>query len=121
MLHAYAIEPMKGRTRRPRFVSMATRKAFAANLVGRMVERFPEAPDRVSALSDASGLSRSAIQRWIEVDGAGAGIDAIGVLANALHCEPYELLIPDRFLSAPLGPVADPTLHLRRARARKPG
>lgn len=75
-----------------------TRKVLAGNLLGRMAERFPYAPDRVRALSDASGVARSTIQRLLEVDVAGASIDTVTQLANALHCEAYELLIPDRFL-----------------------
>lgn len=99
---------MKGVTRRPRLVSMAVRKIVAANLLARMAERFPHAGDKVRALADASGMARASIQRILQVDVAGATIDTIGHLANALHCEPYELLMPNRF-GARRSQRSDPT------------
>src|SRR6185503_12750966 len=86
----YAYVPMKGLSRRPRIPATATRKVLAANLIGRMAERFGEASDRIRALSDQSGIARSTIQRLLEIDVAGASIDTLSQLANALHCEPYE-------------------------------
>lgn len=109
--------PMTGLSRRPRLPATATRKVLAANLIAKMAERYPEAPDRVRALSDASGIARSTIQRLLEIDVAGASIDTLSQLANALHCEPYELLMPERFL---LRAAPDQTKgHAARPRARQ--
>jgi transcriptional regulator with XRE-family HTH domain len=63
-----------------------------------MDERFPRESDRVRTLAEASGVSRSTVQRALEADVLGASVDTITQMANALHCEPYELLMPDRFV-----------------------
>jgi hypothetical protein len=97
MQQLYSIEPMKGRARRPRLPAIGVRKVLAANLVAGMDSRFPEATDKVRALADASGVARSTIQRFLEIDVAGANIDTLSQLANALHCEAYELLMPEGF------------------------
>jgi transcriptional regulator with XRE-family HTH domain len=78
---------------------MGIRKTLAANLVARMETRWPDAPDRVRALADASGVARSTIQRLLEIDVAGANIDTLNQLANGLHCEVYQLLMPDHHSS----------------------
>jgi transcriptional regulator with XRE-family HTH domain len=88
---------MKNETRRPKFVAVRTRKVLASNLRSQMTERFERAPDRVRALSEVSGVSRSTVQRVLEADAVGISIDTLTQLANALHCEAYELLVPDHF------------------------
>jgi DNA-binding Xre family transcriptional regulator len=106
---------MKGKTRRPRFVAKAVRKTLAANLEAKMAERFPHAPDRVRALANVAGTARATIQRILEIDVVGATVDTIGQLANALHCEPYELLMPDRFAHD-----HDPAAHQEPPATRRP-
>lgn len=90
---------MKGLARRPKFVATGTRRVLADNLRARMEERFAGKPDLVRALSDYAGVSRSTVRRVLEADVIGASIDTITQMANALHCEPYELLMPDRFVA----------------------
>lgn len=89
---------MKGQARRPKFVAGRTRKVLAENLRARMHERFSREPDMVRALSESSGVSRSTVQRVLDAYTIGASIDTVTQMANALHCEAYELLMPDRFL-----------------------
>lgn len=90
---------MKGAVRRPKFVATRTRKVLAENVRSRMDERYAREPDRVRALSEVSGVSRSTVQRVLEADVVGVSIDTLTQMANALHCEPYELLMQDRFLA----------------------
>ena len=99
-------DSMKG-ARRPKFVATRTRKVLAGNVLSRMDERYAREPDRVRALSEASGVSRSTVQRVLDADVIGASIDTLTQMANALHCEPYELLMPDRFLSRRSGSQAE--------------
>jgi lambda repressor-like predicted transcriptional regulator len=96
--------------RRPKFIATRTRKVLADNVRSRMEERFKNEPDMVRALSEQSGVSRSTVQRVLNADMIGASIDTLTQLANALHCDPYELLLPERF----------PNHHHRRFDNQKP-
>jgi DNA-binding Xre family transcriptional regulator len=64
-----------------------------------MEERFRGEPDLVRALAEYAGVSRSTVRRITDADVIGASVDTLTQIATALHCEPYELLMPDRFLS----------------------
>jgi lambda repressor-like predicted transcriptional regulator len=96
--------------RRPKFIATRTRKVLADNVRSRMEERFKNEPDMVRALSEQSGVSRSTVQRVLNADMIGASIDTLTQMANALHCDPYELLLPERF----------PNHHHRRFDNQKP-
>jgi DNA-binding Xre family transcriptional regulator len=66
------------------------------NVRTRMEEKFRGEPDMVRALAESAGVSRSTAHRILEADMIGASIDTLTQMANALHCEPYELLLPDQ-------------------------
>jgi DNA-binding Xre family transcriptional regulator len=82
--------------RRPKFIATRTRRVLARNVRYRMEQKFRGEPDMVRALSEAAGVSRSTAHRVLEADVIGCSIDTLTQLANALHCDPYELLVPDR-------------------------
>jgi DNA-binding Xre family transcriptional regulator len=86
-----------GNARRPKFIAARTRRVLADNVKARMKERFRDEPDLVRALAELAGVSRSTVQRTIDAEVIGISIDTLTQMANALHCEPYELLMPDRF------------------------
>jgi DNA-binding Xre family transcriptional regulator len=86
-----------GNARRPKFIAARTRRVLAENVKARMKERFKDEPDLVRALAELAGVSRSTVQRTMEAEVIGISIDTLTQMANALHCEPYELLMPDRF------------------------
>jgi transcriptional regulator with XRE-family HTH domain len=48
---------------------------------------------KVLALAADAGLGRNTIYRILEAK-TGTSVDALDSLATALHCEPYELLLP---------------------------
>lgn len=85
--------------RRPKFVAARTRRVLADNVRSRMDERFRGETDMVRVFAESAGVSRSTVQRVLDAEVIGISIDTLTQLANALHCEPYELLMPDRFLA----------------------
>jgi DNA-binding Xre family transcriptional regulator len=86
-----------GNARRPKCIAARTRRVLAENVKARMKERFRDEPDLVRALAESAGVSRSTVQRTMDAEVIGISIDTLTQMANALHCEPYELLMPDRF------------------------
>lgn len=86
---------MKGQAKRPKFIATRSRKILGENVRRKMEQRYPDEGDKFTALAESCGNSpsRSTINRIIDGE-VGPSIDTITQLANALHCEPWELLVP---------------------------
>jgi DNA-binding Xre family transcriptional regulator len=91
-----ASEPMYGRKpKSDKTPSVKMRQVLAENLRARMLERYPKTRDRIMALAEAAGISRSTVQRiTAEEPPIGASIDTIDAVAKALRVRPADLLMP---------------------------
>ncbi len=103
-----------GHPRRPKFIATRTRRVLAENVRARMEEKFRVEPDKVRALAESAGVSRSTAHRVLEADVIGCSIDTLTQLANALHCETYELLMPDQVTHRHRPQESNPTPREKR-------
>jgi DNA-binding Xre family transcriptional regulator len=110
-----------GNARRPKFIAARTRRVLADNVKARMKERFRDEPDLVRALAESAGVSRSTVQRTMDAEVIGISIDTLTQMANALHCEPYELLMADRFVARHPHQDGNQIDHSGPPPARRPG
>lgn len=85
-----------GRTKRPKFVAIRTRRIVAQNILRRMEARYRGVSDKMSALAEDAGVALSTVQRATQPDNYNTGItiDVLTQLAMGLRCEPHELLVP---------------------------
>lgn len=88
------MRPMKGQPKRPKHVAPRTRRIVAANIKTRMDARYAQVGDKRKALAEDAGTSLSTVQRALDPDlyATGITIDTLTQIANALHCEPRDLL-----------------------------
>ena len=71
------------------------RRVLTRNVAARVDRAFGNAPNKVTAMAKASGVGRSTIQRILDPDtygSIGPSIDTVSHIAEALDCEPHELL-----------------------------
>ena len=80
--------------KRERTPAIALRKTLAANVRARMEARYKDRGDKPKALAEAAGVTLSTVQRVINAE-IGATLDTVDMLAKALRCEPYQLLLDD--------------------------
>ena len=59
-----------------------------------MEARYKDRGDKPKALAEAAGVTLSTVQRVINAE-IGATLDTVDMLAKALRCEPYQLLLDD--------------------------
>lgn len=90
---------VKGRRKPPKmFIATTTRRTLTENVRARVEARYKNQRNKVKALAEESGVGRSTIQRVLKPDtygSVGPSIDTLTQIANALKCEPFELLKSD--------------------------
>lgn len=84
---------MKGQAKRPKYVGFM-RTVVAANVRALIDDHYKESPNKPMALSKATGLSLSSVQRVLSAE-AGASIDTLEAIANAFEISVYQLVLPN--------------------------